>query len=152
MTTIRAVAEIVLNALDLPAMAGFYESALGFEMIGQETHAAPDDTGTAPTIVFLKVADLPAPFGDAHPQMLVLIDPARHAFAAGKFDPPGGRNSALNHLAFQIDEADYQSELERLTGLGLNPITASFPNVRSKAIFFADPEGNRLELICHDGG
>lgn len=149
MTTVRAIAEIVLNCRDMPAMIAFYESVLGFPVIGQGTRAAEGDADPAPTIVFLKIADLPPPFGTAHPQSLVLIDPARHLFALGNFDPPGARNSTLNHLAFQIDEADYGSELERLAGLGLNPIEAEFPNVRSKAIFFKDPEQNTLELICH---
>lgn len=153
MTRVRAIAEIVLNCLDLDAMTRFYESVLGFAVVGAEAYPAADDPDPdAPTIVFLKIADLPAPFGTAHPQSLVLIDPARHRFAKGKFDPPGRRASRLNHLAFQIDAADYAAELARLTELGLEPIEAAFPNVRARAIFFTDPEQNRLELICHDGG
>jgi len=150
MTSIRAIAEIVLNARDLESLARFYEDVLGFERFGAETHAPDGDA--APTIVFLRIADLTPPFGAHHPQLLVLIDPSRHTYAAGKFDPPGGRNSTLNHLAFQIDAGDYDAELARLHGLGLEPVEAAFPNLRSRAIFFKDPEQNTLELICHEPG
>lgn len=141
--TIRAIAEVVLNVRDIAAMTRFYGQVLGFA----EFSRSPEDN---PTIVFLRLGELAPPFGDYHPQCLVLIDPARHAYAAGKFDTPSARTSTLNHLAFQIPDDAYDAELDRLASLGLSPTTAEFPALRSKAIFFRDPEGNTLELICHD--
>ncbi len=142
-TRVRAIAEIVLNVRDINAMVRFYEDVLGFTVF----RSSPDPE---PTIVFMRIADLPPPFGDHHPQVFVLIDPARHAFAEGKFGEPNWHTSTLNHLAFQIDTADHAAERERLEALGLEPKVVRFENLKSLAIFFRDPEGNTLELICHD--
>tara|TARA_R110002072_G_scaffold150953_6_gene299935 strand:+ start:46807 stop:47331 length:525 start_codon:yes stop_codon:yes gene_type:complete len=143
MGAIRGVAEIVLNARDLDVLSRFYREVMGFTFHSQYPK-------TNPTIVFLRIAELDSPLGKAHPQTLALIDPDRHPAARGKFDQPANRPFSLNHLAFEIDEADYQSEINRLESLGLETTLAQFGHVRAKAIFFQDPEGNRLELICHD--
>ncbi len=144
MSAIRGVAEVVLNVRDMDAMVRFY-----IEVVGLASHSRfPSEN---PTIVFLEIAPLDTALGRAHPQTLALIDPARHRSAAGKFDAIDQRRSALNHLAFEIEEADYESEITRLGGLGLAPTVVRFEHVRARAIFFRDPEGNRLELICHDG-
>jgi hypothetical protein len=82
--------------------------------------------------------------------MLVLIDPARHPHAVGLFDVVEKRRSTLNHLAFEIDECDYKPALQGLERLGLVYRTERFGFLQAKAVFFDDPEGNRLELICHD--
>lgn len=144
MGAVRGVAEIVLNARDLDAMTRFYVEVMGFEPHSRY----PSDR---PTIVLLEIAPLGASLGRSHPQLLALIDPSRHLSAKDKFDEPEQRRSALNHLAFMIDEADYESEFARLESLGLEPVKARFEHMRAKAVFFRDPEGNRLELICHDG-
>ncbi len=143
MGAVRGIAEIVLNARDLGVLTRFYREVMGFTLHSQYPK-------TNPTIVFLSIADLDSPLGMAHPQTLALIDPDRHPAARGKFDPPADRPFSLNHLAFEIDEADYQSEIDRLESLGIKTTIAEFGHVRAKAIFFQDPEGNRLELICHD--
>jgi len=143
MGTIRGFAEVVLNAQDIDTLSRFYQDVLGFRLHNQHPK-------TKPTIVFLRITDLDSPLGIAHPQTLALIDPDRHPAARGKFDPPGNRPFSLNHLAFEIDEADYDAEVARLESLGIETTPARFGQVRAKAIFFQDPEGNRLELICHD--
>tara|TARA_A100001391_G_scaffold112576_3_gene75656 strand:+ start:544 stop:1056 length:513 start_codon:yes stop_codon:yes gene_type:complete len=143
MGAVRGIAEIVLNARDLGVLTRFYREVMGFTLHSQYPKMNP-------TIVFLSIVDLDSPLGMAHPQTLALIDPDRHPAARGKFDPPADRPFSLNHLAFEIDEADYQSEIDRLESLGIKTTIAEFGHVRAKAIFFQDPEGNRLELICHD--
>jgi len=143
MGAVRGIAEIVLNARDLGVLTRFYREVMGFTLHSQYPK-------TNPTIVFLSIAYLDSPLGKAHPQTLALIDPDRHPAARCKFDPPANRPFSLNHLAFEIDEADYQSEIDRLEALGIETTIAEFGHVRAKAIFFQDPEGNRLELICHD--
>ena len=82
--------------------------------------------------------------------MLVLIDFRRHVHAKARFDGHDVRRSTLNHLAFEIRREDYDAEFERLSELGLNPIKSEFANLNAIAIFFNDPEGNLLELICHE--
>jgi len=86
--TIIAVAEIVLNVRDLPAMRDFYRTVLGFELLSEachETGPEPDAEGK-PTIAFLTVQALDTPLGrHGHPQLLALIDFRRHIFAKGNF-------------------------------------------------------------------
>jgi catechol 2,3-dioxygenase-like lactoylglutathione lyase family enzyme len=143
MGAIRGVAEVVLNVRNMEMMVRFYT-----EVVGLTPHSRyPFEH---PTIVFLEIAPLDSALGRTHPQLLALVDPVRHRSAAGKFDAIEQRRSALNHLAFEIDEEAYPSELARLEGLGLAPMGVRFEHMRARAIFFQDPEGNRLELICHD--
>ena len=141
---VRAVAEVVLNARDIGVMRRFYEGALGFEFHSQFPQSEP-------TIVFLTMRDRGTPLArGGHPEMLVLIDPARHPGTAGRFDGVEHRRSTLNHLAFEIDANEYAGARERLAELELAYTTEDFPHLRAKALFFSDPEGNMLELICHD--
>ena len=57
--------------------------------------------------------------------------------------------STLNHLAFEIPPDLYDAERDRLEAFGLKPRLMQFPDMSAHAIFFYDPEGNELELICH---
>ena len=155
---VRGVAEVVLNVRDLPAMVAFYAGVLGFRafepdpVAGVPSSVAPDEG--KPTIVFLRIGSvetLAARPGAAHAPLLVLIDPARHASVAGRFGDPSPATSTLNHLAFDFDEADYEPEADRLGALGIEVRRVAFAWMGAKALFFADPEGNTIELICRDG-
>ena len=147
---IAAVAEIVLSVKDLSLMRQFYIETMGFPLFSESRHASSYDLEEGdPTIVFLKIADLPPPFGNKHPQLLVLIDVNHHAAAKERFQGHDVKQSTLNHLAFQIEPETYDAHLSRLQSLDLNPAEVRFPRMDSKAIFFEDPEGNLLELICH---
>ena len=155
MTTVPAitgVAEIVLSVRDLPRMRGFYQEVLGFELLSQACHEMgmePDPEGE-PTIVFLTIKQLQTPLGrNGHPQLFALIDYQRHVFAKGVFEAPEPTRSTLNHLAFEIPPESYAAHQERLLDLGLEPRAVKFPAMSARALFFKDPEGNTLELICH---
>ena len=125
------IVEIVLRVNDLEKMVAFYRDVVGLEVV----HRGVD-------IVFLRIAALDTPLGrGGHPQLLGLVD--RHR----PLDEP---RSTLDHLAFEIGRADFEQEQERLTQLGLDIDTETFGWVHARALFFNDPEGNRLELICHD--
>ena len=142
--TVRSVSEIVLNVGDIALMRGFYERTLGFTLHSQ----FPE---TDPTIVFLTIVDHQTPLArGGHPMMLALIDPVRHPPAAGRFDSFSRRTSTLNHVAFEIDEQEHDAARQRLEQAGLRPVFQQFPFLKAKALFFEDPEGNMLELICHD--
>ncbi len=148
---IIAVAEIVLNVDSISEMRTFYENTLGFEFHSdsQSVMNPEGDDSDAPTICFLKVANSDTPLGqNKHPILLALIDYKRHRFAS-RFRDVATRNSTLNHLAFEISPREYQSSLQHLSGLGIKTTLSDFPNVGGKAIFFDDPEGNRIELICN---
>ena len=151
--SILGVAEIVLSVEDLPAMREFYVEVLGFQLLSESAHTTglePDPEGD-PTIAFLTIRGSSTPLGqNGHPQLLALIDYRRHVFAKPRFDGHDVRRSTLNHLAFEIALESYDSEAARLEGLGLSPRRTEFPAMAAKALFFVDPEGNTLELICHD--
>lgn len=142
---VLGVAEIVLNVRDLDTMEQFYEHVLGFE---HHSHFPQ----TEPTIVFLTIKDSDTPLGRSgrHPQLFALIDARRHVFTRDTYQGIDPARSPLNHLAFEIAFADYEAERLRLEELGLHPRPLSFPVMRARALFFQDPEGNTLELICHD--
>ena len=58
--------------------------------------------------------------------------------------------STLHHIALNIDLEDYESEMRRLEGLGLDVQASEPPWLRVRSLYFADPEGNLLELVCYD--
>lgn len=152
--SILGVAEIVLSVADLPVMRQFYVEVLGFSVlreISMETETAVP--GGEPTISFLKLLECDTPLGrHLHPQMLVLIDYQRHVYARERFTGHDVGKSTLNHLAFEISPEDYGLYLDRLSELGVGIHLAEFPDLCARAIFFNDPEGNVLELICHHTG
>ena len=151
-SAITGVAEIVLNVRDLSAMVRFYEDVLGFQLLSQachETGMEPDPEGD-PTIAFLVIQQTETPLGrNGHPQLFALIDYRRHVFAKARFIGHDPATSTLNHLAFEILPEAHESEKARLEELGLSPRVTEFPAMSAKALFFNDPEGNTLELICH---
>ena len=147
---ITGVSEIVLSAADLPQMREFYVNVLGFPVHSElSMEAAEPDPDGEPTITFLTITDTGSPLSQGgHPQMLALIDYRRHIYAKRRLTGHDINSSTLNHLAFEIPPESYDAHLARLRKLELEPTEAEFPAVQAKAIFFADPEGNRLELIC----
>ena len=100
--------------------------------------------------MFLTIAALDSPLGrGGHPQLFALLDPRRHKFASDAYVGLDNQRSSLNHLAFEIDESDFTAEKQRLEALGLAVRVFDFPHMRAKGLFFKDPEGNLIELICH---
>ena len=149
---LTGVAEIVLNVRDLPTMRTFYRDVLGFPVLREACHEVGRqlDPDGEPTITFLVITDVVTPLGrHGHPQLLALIDYRRHAHAAVRFEGHDPHRSTLNHLAFEIPPDSYAAHKQRLEGLGITPTEAEFPSMQARALFFDDPEGNLLELICH---
>jgi catechol 2,3-dioxygenase-like lactoylglutathione lyase family enzyme len=151
-SAVIGLAEVVLNVRDVARMRQFYQDVFGFKLLSQacyESGPEPDPDG-APTIVFLVIRQVDTPLGEhGHPQLLALIDFQRHIFVKGRFDGHDHRRSTLNHLAFEIAPQSYEAEKERLERFGISPRPVSFPELGARSLFFADPEENVLELICH---
>jgi catechol-2,3-dioxygenase len=130
-SAIRGLGEIALRVADLGAMQRFYEQTIGLSLLKRFDHAA-----------FFKVA-----VGyQGHVQVLVLFDRTAEPGYAG-LNPA---TTTIDHLAFEIDRADYDSELARLKQLGLEIETAEHAWVQWRSIYVRDPEGNQVELVCHD--
>ena len=138
--TILGLVELVLRVEDLEAAEEFY-----VETVGLTRHSG------LPGITFLTVAETDSPLRHGnHPQMLGLVDRSIHTGSRLEYEPIAMSRSSLDHFAFEIDIADFESEKKRLEGLGLEVLETIFPNTSARAMFFSDPEGNRIEFIAYD--
>jgi catechol 2,3-dioxygenase len=128
--TIRALGEIALRVRDLDAMERFYRDVVGLTPMRRFEGSA-----------FFRIAE---GFG-GHTQILALFDRSRR-----DPHPPEGARSTVDHLAFTIALEDYEAEKQRLEGLGVEVSTTAHAWVRWRSIYFEDPEGNTVELVCYD--
>ncbi len=128
---IQALGEIALRVRDLPAMRAFYEQVVGLEFMQAFPHA-----------VFFRIAE----GVEGHTQILALFDRS----AAPGYRGLSREQTSLDHLAFTISVRDFAAELARLEGLGLEVTTTEHAWVHWRSLYFADPEGNRVELVCYD--
>ena len=149
---IIGVSEVVLSVADLRKVRDFYMHVLGFPLHSElSLEASIADADGEPTITFLTICETDTPLGRGrHPQLLVLIDHRRHVHAKGRFVGHDATRSTLNHLAFEIPPESFDDHATRLGQLGIELSFSDFPAMNARAMFFMDPEGNALELICHD--
>jgi catechol 2,3-dioxygenase len=130
---IKALGEIALRVDNLDAMQAFYEDVVGLELMHRFVQAA-----------FFRIAE---GYGD-HTQIVALFD------RSGDSDYKGIRSAhtTVDHFAFAIDLADYETEKFRLEGLGLKVKTAEHSWVHWRSLYIDDPEGNMVEWVCYDEG
>lgn len=127
-TRIRGISEIVLNVHEIGPSLKFYRDVLGLTVISPP--AMQDrvylEAGGAPTGV---------------PQMIVLmtLPPESSGFASPR---------QLDHLALEISPSDFDSEMERLKGLGFSVRVGRHAVVPAKTMYVNDPDGNEVALIC----
>lgn len=149
---ITGVSEVVLNVADLPNVRDFYVRVLGFPIhseVSLETSVVDPDGD--PTISFLTICETNTPLSrGGHPQLLALIDYRRHVHARRRFVGHDVTQSTLNHLAFEVPPESFEIHAQRLRDLNIELTFSEFPALNARAMFFKDPEGNVLELICHD--
>ncbi len=125
---------------------------LGFPLHSElSMEASVADPNGEPTISFLTICETDTPLGrGGHPQLLALIDYRRHVYARERFVGHDATQSTLNHLAFEVPQESFDDHAKRLGKLGVDLSFSDFPAMNARAMFFKDPEGNVLELICHD--
>jgi catechol-2,3-dioxygenase len=126
-SSVKGLGEVALRVSDLPRMKRFYQDVLGLEVLGEFGAAA-----------LLKIA---AGYG-GHTQVLGLFD---------RSVPVGPEHTTVDHIAFTIDLRDYELEKRRLEALGLKVEVAEHEWVKWRSLYFHDPEGNQIELVCYDG-
>lgn len=130
-TSIKGLGEIALRVADLDAMQQFYAEVVGLSLMQRFERAA-----------FFRIADGYA----GHTQVLALFD--RSADADHR--RPSALTTTVDHLAFEIGREDFESQRQRLEGLGLKVETAVHPWVQWRSLYVRDPEGNQVELVCYD--
>jgi catechol 2,3-dioxygenase len=128
---IKGLGEIALRVHDLDTMQRFYEEVIALEVLRQADNA-----------VFFKIA---AGFG-GHTQVLALFDRSAQPGYSG-LNPA---TTTVDHIAFEIDRADFDAELKRLRDLGIAVETAEHAWVHWRSLYVNDPEGNSVELVCYD--
>jgi len=128
---IKGLGEIAFRVEDLDRMQAFYENVVGLELMRR-----------FPDSAFFRIAEGVA----GHTQILALFD--RRAREGYQGIQP--EHTTVDHIAFGIALDDYQSELERLQGLGLEVQTRTHEWTHWRSIFISDPEGNTVELVCYD--
>ena len=128
---IRALGEIALRVTDLETMQRFYEQVVGLELMRRTDNA-----------VFFRIAD---GYG-GHTQVLALFDRS----SSTDYQGLNAATSTVDHIAFEIALADYESEKTRLESLGLTVTTAEHAWVHWRSLYVKDPEGNEVEWVCYD--
>jgi catechol 2,3-dioxygenase-like lactoylglutathione lyase family enzyme len=132
---IKGLGEVSLRVNNLDLMHKFYEEVIGLEVLRR-------DEG----FVFFKIAE---GYG-GHSQNLALFDRSERSFLEAKSLDLSPQGTTLHHIALNVALEDFEPERKRLAGLGLkvNAVVHEWLHVRS--LYFSDPEGNLLELVCRD--
>jgi extradiol dioxygenase family protein len=125
--TIKLLSELAIKVNHMDAALAFYRDVVGFDVYRD----------LRPLVVFLRVAD----GVEGHPQLFAIFDREHEVAQAA---------TTLDHFAFSIDLADYDSEKRRLESLGIRVVTREFPQFQWRSLFFADPDGNTVELVAYD--
>jgi catechol 2,3-dioxygenase len=130
-SAIRGLGEVALRVRDLDRMQDFYQNVIGLDLLRRFDRAA-----------FFRLAE---GFG-GHTQVLAFFDRAADAGYAG-LNPA---TTTVDHLAFEIELADFERERRRLADQGLKVTTAEHGWVHWRSLYVDDPEGNTVELVCYD--
>ena len=128
---VKGLGEIALRVNNLDIMQKFYEQVVGLEVLQRSDDA-----------VFFKIAD---GYG-GHTQVVVLFDRSKQPSYSGI----DAAKSTVDHIALEIDLADFEAEKRRLEGMGILTRTAEHAWCHWRSLYFKDPEGNEVELVCYD--
>lgn len=132
---IKGLGEVSLRVQDLEVMQKFYEDVVGLQVLRRDE-----------SFVFFKVAE---GYG-GHTQNLALFEAAERDFLEPKSTRLSPDQTTLHHIALTISLEDYEAERRRLQGLGLRVQATEHAWLHVRSLYFADPEGNLLELVCFD--
>jgi len=125
MSSVTGVSELVLEVVDLEAAERFYAEVLELPVVERW----PDREA------IWVMAGERTRIGLWRPQVGLL----------------GGRGGLHVHFAMHISEGDYDAEVERIRGLGVEVNEIAFEGA-GRAAYVNDPDGNVVELWTWDVG
>ena len=128
---IKSLGEIAFRVDDLETMQKFYEEVISLKLMKR-----------FPKSAFFEVAQ---GYG-GHTQVLALFDRS----TAQDYPGLSSEKSTVDHIAFEISLADFDSEKERLEDLGIQVDTSEHSWVHWRSLYVTDPEGNQVEFVCYD--
>lgn len=130
---VAGLAEIVLWVRDLAAALHFYRDLFGLEVISPP--GLPNK--------FLRAGE----GADGVPEMIVLVP---HPLSATEF-PREKAKRVLHHLAFRVDQTEYEALQDRFAAEGLQVRSGIHPVLKGVRTFYVDdPDGNECECISLD--
>ncbi|MGH8245622.1 MAG: VOC family protein [Gammaproteobacteria bacterium] len=130
MSKIRGLAEIVIWTHDMEKSLNFYRDVLGLEPM-----FLPDIRGA----VFLQAG----PEVVDCPQHVVLVPLPEGAPAF-----PSERSlRTMHHLGLEMSQEDWDSERNRLEGMGIDLRYGEHPYLPLRGMYLDDPDGNEVEII-----
>lgn len=136
-TANKRLGELVLRSENAPELVDFYREVIGLELFNQ--------VGSA---TFLKIAD----DFEGHPQLLAIFE-TNHTFSGPRDLHTKVADSAagtLHHFAFALEKENFFAEQERLKELGVTAQMAEHAKFGWRSLYLFDPDGNSVELVCHD--
>ena len=128
---------IVLNVRDLDTALGFYTDTLGLipERVDLYRRGA-------------------VPFPSVRINEQSIIDLLPEAFWSGGEEGDGWAAPNLNHFCLAVDKHEWQTAMDRLTaadvGIDSGPMTLYGARGNGQAVYFSDPDGNRVELRYYE--
>ncbi len=132
---IKGLGEVSIIVQNLDEMQKFYEDVIGLEVLRREEE-----------YVFFKIAE---GYG-GHTQNLALFKVSDRTILTDKSIDLSSHQSTLHHIALNIALEDYEFEKNRLESLGIKIYATVHEWLHVRSMYFPDPEGNQLELVCYD--
>ena len=130
MAVMQGIAEVVLSVRDLDRSVQFYRDILGLKVISPEGMRGA---------VFFQVGE-----DQEVPHQLVLTSLPKDAPTF----PTERAQRLMRHYAIEIAPEAFESERERLQGLGLEVRYGEHPFLPLKALYVDDTDGNEIELVA----
>jgi catechol-2,3-dioxygenase len=133
--SVKGLGEVSIRVKDLEAMQKFYEEVVGLEVLRRDE-----------SFIFFKIAKGYA----GHPQVLALFHASNRWLLESKAEKLSAAQTTLHHIALNIALKDFNNEIKRLEGTGLKVYATEHEWLHVRSLYFSDPEGNLLELVCYD--
>lgn len=127
MFRIQQLDHVALTVSDLRASIAWYQRVLGLEQRHEEVwHNMPAMLCAGDTCLALFASQIPQPASA----------------------PDDKRTLMMRHLAFRVDRVSFEQAQQRLTEQGI--VFEFADHAISHSIYFADPDGYRLELTTYE--